>query len=266
MMNLYQVDAFTDVPFRGNPAGVCILEEEKSDQWMIELAREMNLSETAYLYKQNDTYPLRWFTPKKEVALCGHATLASAHILWEEKIEPESGKITFETKNGKLYAYKDGDIIKMDFPARLVKSIDDNAVLNGLFDIMPINSAVYEADDGNVYLLEVVSENVVKQLEPDFQGLIAQGARGVIVTSKSNDPKYDFISRYFAPKVGVNEDPVTGSAHCCLAPYWGKKLGKIEMVGFQASERSGVVMCEWKDDRVVLGGKAVTVFKIEVMV
>jgi PhzF family phenazine biosynthesis protein len=265
-MRLYQVDAFTDIPFRGNPAGVCILEEEKNDQWMVELAREMNLSETAFLLRQNDTYRLRWFTPKKEVSLCGHATLASAHILWEEKIEPGSAKIAFDTQSGKLFAWRNNQIIKLDFPARMIKKVAGNENLNRLMNIDPTYSGVFKTIDGDVYLLEVESDETVINLKPDFQGLIAMGVRGVIVTSVSTDPKYDFISRYFAPIVGVNEDPVTGSAHCCLAPYWRKKLGKKEMMGFQASERSGVVLCEWEGDRVTLGGKAITVFRIEVVV
>lgn len=265
-MKLYQVDAFTDVPFKGNPAGVCILDEEKSDQWMAALAREMNLSETAFLRKQNGVYNLRWFTPKIEVPLCGHATLASAHILWEEKLEPAHTAISFETKSGRLLAQKEGQIIKLNFPARLLKTIAGNETLDRLMAITPIYHGVYATDSGPVHLLEVLSEDIVTKVKPDYQGLISAGIRGVIVTSKSTDSQYDFISRYFAPLAGVNEDPVTGSAHCCLAPYWGKKLGKTGTVGFQTSERSGVVMCEWLDDRVIIGGKAVTVFKIEVVV
>jgi len=265
-MRLYQIDAFTDIPFLGNPAGVCILDEAKSERWMIDLAREMNLSETAFLLKHNDLYQLRWFTPKIEVALCGHATLASAHILWEENIEPENVQIAFETKSGKLVACKDRNIIKLDFPARLVKTVDTHKELNRLINITPIYTGIFETSDGNVYLLEVESDEIVKTIKPDFQGLLSTGVRGVIVTGKSGNANYDFVSRYFAPKVGVNEDPVTGSAHCCLAPYWGKKLGKTGMVGFQASERSGVVMCEWHGDRVIIGGKAVTVFRIGVVV
>lgn len=265
MIKLFQVDAFTDTLFKGNPAGVCILEKMESDQWMLLLAREMNLSETAFLVRQDNDFYLKWFTPKKEVLLCGHATLASAHVLWEEKIVSYQDNITFLTKSGKLSARKDHQIIRMDFPSRIVMNTDQNEKLNQFLKVKPLYTGKYGTNSGDIFLLEVESDEIVKNLKPDFQGLLSTQVRSVIVTSKSSDPKYDFVSRYFAPAVGVNEDPVTGSAHCCLAPYWGEKLGKKGMVGYQASERSGIVLCTWNNDRVILGGTAVTVFKIRVL-
>lgn len=265
-MKLYQVDAFTDTPFQGNPAGVCLLDEAHSETWMRDLAREMNVSETAFLLKQPDSYSLRWFTPKVEVQLCGHATLASAHILWEEHLVSAQDQVTFATKSGNLHARKDGTIIKLDFPARRIAETEENQALNHAFHVRPVFTGKYDTAAGELYLLEVASDDMVKNVAPDYQGVLATAVRAVILTSQSSDPRYDFISRYFAPAVGVNEDPVTGSAHCCLAPYWGEKLGKTEMVGFQASERSGVVRCTWAHDRVILGGQAVTVFKMTMLV
>ncbi len=266
MARLFQVDAFTDTPFKGNPAGVCLLDEPESDMWMTQIAREMNLSETAFLLERNGGFDLRWFTPRVEVRLCGHATLAAAHVLWEEKRVAENTTIEFDTKSGRLTARKHGSLIALDFPARKLENAEQNAELNRALGIKPVFTGKYRAGHGDVFLLEADSEETVRRLAPDFQALISTGVRSVIVTSRSSDPKFDFVSRYFAPAVGVNEDPVTGSSHCILAPYWSGKLGKRELTGYQASERSGVVRCEWRDDRVVLEGNAVTVFKIEIVV
>jgi len=263
MNKLFQVDAFTEEPFKGNPAGVCILEEEQSETWMLDLAREMNLSETAFIQKRNNLYSLRWFTPKIEVSLCGHATLASAHILYEQSYESPNNEIKFETKSGILIAKRNEDQIELNFPARIIAKSEENRDLNKALDIAPVFTGTYRTEKGTLYLMETASEETIKKITPDFQGIISSKARGVIVTSRSSDIKYDFISRYFAPAVGINEDPVTGSAHCSLTPYWGKKLNKKHLVGFQASERSGIVNCIWNDDRVMIGGKAVTVFDIE---
>jgi PhzF family phenazine biosynthesis protein len=265
-MKLFQVDAFADRPFAGNPAGVCVLSDKRPDSWMLNVAREMNLSETAFLLRERDGYSLRWFTPKTEVSLCGHATLASAHILWEEKLEAEDTTLRFHTKSGTLQARKAGGRVEMDFPARMVESADDNSEINESLQVSPVS--VYTGKyitNGDLFLLEVESEDIVRRIAPDYQRLLSTNALGVIVTSRSSDPKYDFVSRFFAPAVGINEDPVTGVAHCYLTPYWGTRLGKKEMVGYQVSERSGIIHCTWENERVWLGGNATTVFKAELL-
>jgi len=266
-MNLFQVDAFTDQPFKGNPAGVCLLGMPKPESWMLSVAREMNLSETAFLFPQGKTsYNLRWFTPATEVSLCGHATLASAHVIWEEKLLPSTEMVTFMTKSGDLSARRAGDAIEMSFPARQVQPAAHNEELNRSLRTAPIFTGRYAAPKGDLYLLEVDSEASLRAIAPDYQQLASTPARAVILTSRSSDSRYDFVSRYFAPAVGINEDPVTGSAHCYLAPYWGEKLGKKQLTGYQASERTGIVQCRWAEDRVWLGGRAVTVFKADLLV
>ncbi|MBI5034417.1 MAG: PhzF family phenazine biosynthesis protein [Chloroflexi bacterium] len=264
-MKLYHVDAFTDQPFRGNPAAVCILDSKCPDTWMQSLAQEMNLSETAFLLKHEDGFHLRWFTPKKEVSLCGHATLATAHILWQEQyLEPEE-QARFHTQSGLLIAKKKADQIEMDFPARFTVSAEEQPILTKALRVKAVSTHKAAARD-DVYLIEVESEVVVRNLAPDFAALAASGLRAVIVTSRSDSSDFDFVSRYFAPGAGINEDPVTGSAHCYLAPYWEPKLNKKTLVGFQASARSGIVECEWQGERVLLRGKAVTIFKGEMVI
>jgi PhzF family phenazine biosynthesis protein len=266
-MKIYQVDAFTDQPYKGNPAGICILDVIHPDAWMLSLAGEMNLSETAFLLQQENGYSLRWFSPKREVSLCGHATLATAHILWEESLLRPEEEARFDTKSGLLTAKKDDDWIEMDFPVREAVNTDENPALNRALNIVPQHTAKFSLSKGDVYLIEMASEEELKGIKPDFAMLLAESSvRSVIVTSRSQSPEYDFVSRYFAPALGINEDPVTGSAHCYLAHYWGTRLGKRSLMGYQASERSGIVGCTWKDDRVILRGKAVTVFKGELLV
>jgi PhzF family phenazine biosynthesis protein len=262
-MRLYQVDAFTQTAFAGNPAGVCLLPDQRPDEWMLNLAREMNLSETAFLLPQGAGYSLRWFTPKTEVSLCGHATLASAHILWEERLVPESESIQFYTKSGTLPVRRTAGLIEMDFPARKVVPTDDNVQINHALGVAPTFTGRYVAPNGDLYLLRVASDDIVKRIAPDFQELLATSARVVIVTSTSSDPTYDFVSRFFAPAIGINEDPVTGSAHCYLAPYWGAILQKTEMVAYQASGRTGVIRCTCMGERVWIGGNAKTIFRAE---
>lgn len=260
-MKIYQVDAFTDQAFRGNPACVCILDQTQPESWMQSLSAEINLSETAYLLKQVEGYQLRWFTPKREVSLCGHATLATAHILWTEGYLGADEAVHFNTQSGLLTArFKDG-WIELDFPARFAVSAETNPALNQALGLTPLHTAKKDSPQGDYYLLEVESEEMVKQLTPDFARLAQVGLRSVIVTSRSQTQGYDFVSRYFAPGVGVNEDPVTGSAHCYLAPYWGKKLGKTKLVGMQVSARTGLVGCDWQAERVILKGQAVTIFR-----
>ena len=262
-MKLYQIDAFTDKPFRGNPAGVCLLEKEQDEAWMQDLAAEMNLSETAFILEEGAAYRLRWFTPAVEVSLCGHATLASAHALWQEEGLEAGAKIRFATKSGLLTAEKQGNWIQLDFPVRTVAPCEGDSGVESALGMKPTATSVYDDPKGKILLLEAENETVVRELSPEFSRLLATEARAVIVTSRSDDSRFDFVSRFFAPAVGIPEDPVTGSAHCYLAPYWATKLGKKELLGHQISRRTGVIGCTWKDDRVLLRGKAVTVFRAD---
>jgi predicted PhzF superfamily epimerase YddE/YHI9 len=217
----------------------------------------MNLSETAYLYEDIDGYKLRWFTPSTEVELCGHATLASAHILWETGRLGTNGKVEFHTLSGTLTAVWSGGCIELDFPSELEEEADAPRVLSESLGVRP----VYVGRNRFDYLVEVESEEILRNIKPDFVLLGSIPVRGVMVTSVSDSQEYDFISRFFGPAAGINEDPVTGSAHCCLGPYWEKKMGKSEFLAYQASERGGVVGVRVKGGRVILSGKAVTVFK-----
>jgi PhzF family phenazine biosynthesis protein len=258
---IYQVDAFTDRQFSGNPAGVCILDEPQDADWMQKVAQEMNLSETAFLNKQVDGYGLRWFTPAVEVELCGHATLASAHVLWEAGFLEPGEQASFHTLSGLLTANQKGDWIEMKFPAKPEEpAIAPPGLLQALgVPVKYVGKSQYD------YLLEVESEEIVRNIKPDFKLLLSVAARGVIVTSLADSNEYDFVSRFFAPRVGVNEDPVTGSAHCCLSPFWSKRLDKDELVGYQASARGGVVRVHYDGDSVYLGGQAVTVLRGELL-
>lgn len=258
---IVQVDAFTAVPFAGNPAAVCVLAEPREERWMQDVAREMNLSETAFLVRRADGFDLRWFTPLAEVDLCGHATLASAHVLWETGVLKAGEQARFHTRSGWLLAERKGEWIEMDFPATAEKAV---RAPEGLLEALGVR-AVYVGKNRFDYLVEVESEEVVRGMHPDFARLAAVEARGVMVTSRARTEGYDFVSRFFAPQVGINEDPVTGSAHCCLAPYWCGKFGRDELVGYQASPRGGVVRVRLNGDRVLLGGQAVTVLRGELV-
>lgn len=258
-MKIYQVDAFTEVPFKGNPAAVCILEKEQTDKWMQDIAGEMNLSETAFLFPMDQGYRLRWFTPYSEVELCGHATLASSHILWEKGYLDKSQEAKFYTKSGLLTAKLDGNWIQLNFPAKPVEETD---APEGLIEALGINP-VYVGKSVSDYLVEVDSEEIVKNIKPDFTKLMNVNARGVIVTAKSTE--YDFISRFFAPAIGIFEDPVTGSAHCRLGPYWKKKLGKDAFYAYQASKRGGILKMQVVGERVLIMGKAVTILEGELL-
>ncbi|HEY6540038.1 MAG TPA: PhzF family phenazine biosynthesis protein [Ktedonobacteraceae bacterium] len=260
---IYQVDSFTSKPFTGNPAGVCVLPEERDERWMQNVATEMNLSETAFLVRARDGYNLRWFTPAVEVELCGHATLASAHILWETGALRPDEQARFHTLSGLLTADRRGDWYEMDFP---VKSETAGAVPASLVETLGANVQVQNIVANQFdFLVEVTSESIVRAMQPDFTRLSKISVRGVIVTSRSDSRDYDFVSRFFAPAVGVNEDPVTGSAHCFLSPYWSERLGRNELVGYQASARGGVVKVRLDGDRVHLGGQAVTVLRGELI-
>ena len=265
------VDAFTDVPFAGNPAAVCVLPEARWDAgWMQKVAREMNLSETAFLARRGGrrsaSYDLRWFTPTIEMDLCGHATLASAHVLWEDGMASPEERLSFHTRSGLLTAEmrkRGREVwIEMDFPAAPVHPYEGpTETLAKALGTRPVYVGAYGQD----LLVEVESEAALRRLAPDFALLMAVPVRGVAVTSapsaSTRDEGYDLVSRFFAPRLGVNEDPVTGSAHCGLGPYWGKRLGKQEVVGYQASPRGGSMRVRVQGDRVVLGGKAVTVMR-----
>jgi PhzF family phenazine biosynthesis protein len=258
---LFHVDAFTDRPFAGNPAAVCLLPAWKEDRWLQALGREMNLSETAFLVKKSDSFDLRWFTPTIEVDLCGHATLASAHILWQQG-QATGTEICFTTRSGILKAIRRGDDIELDFP---LKPEEPTEAPPGLLEALGI-SAKYVGKSQFDYLVEVEDEATLRGIAPDFKRLASQPVRGVIVTSRSTDSNFDFVSRFFAPGAGIDEDPVTGSAHCCLGAFWRKRLGNSEFRAFQASARGGVVKVRVLNDRALLGGKAVTVARGELLV
>jgi len=258
-LQIFQVDAFTDEPFKGNPAAVCILPEQRDDSWMQNVAREMNLSETAFLLKQPDGYRLRWFTPAVEVKLCGHATLASAHILWTERFLNPNERARFHTLSGLLTAERKGDWIELDFPALPTKKVGAPKVLIKALGA----STKYVGKSREDYLVELDSEKRVRKLNPNFQLLSSLPVRGVAVTAVAKSEPYDFVSRFFAPQVGINEDPVTGSAHCSLGPYWRGRLKKDEFLAYQASPRGGEVRLRVGDERVCIGGKAVTVLRAE---
>lgn len=254
---LLQVDAFTDAPFSGNPAAVCLLPAPVDAGWMQRVAGEMNLSETAFVAMGDEGYSLRWFTPASEVDLCGHATLASAHVLWEEgRLDPEETAI-FHTKSGVLTCERNAEWIEMNFPAMPDSPAAPPEALVESLGFTPR----YVGKNACDYLLEADSEATLRGLAPDFRLLGAVSMRGCMVTAQADDPAYDFVSRFFAPACGVDEDPVTGSAHCCLAPFWARRLGREELVGYQASARGGVVRVRILGARVVLGGRAVTVMR-----
>jgi PhzF family phenazine biosynthesis protein len=261
-IRVVQVDAFTERPFSGNPAAVIVLDEPGDSAWMQNVALEMNLSETAFLVRRMDgDFDLRWFTPKVEVDLCGHATLASAHVLWEEGHLKPGLKVRFRTRSGVLTAdRRDGSIV-LDFPATPEQRTEPP---KGLVESLGVRAA-YVGKNVFDYLVEVDSEAAVRALTPDFGALGAVRARGIIVTSVASSPGFDFVSRFFAPAAGINEDPVTGSAHTTLGPFWSARLGKTSLVGYQASARGGVVEVEVAGDRVLLGGRAVTVLRGELV-
>lgn len=258
---IYQVDAFTNRPFAGNPAGVCVLSEPHEDRWMQDVAREMNLSETAFLLEQSDGYNLRWFTPAVEVDLCGHATLASAHILWETGLLQPREQARFHTHSGPLTADRRGEWIEMDFPSKPEAPTNAPA---GLVEALGVQ-VKYVGKSHFDYLVEVESEDVVRSMQPDFTLLGKIPVRGIIVTSLASSREYDFVSRFFAPTVGILEDSVTGSAHCCLSPFWSKRFNRSELVGYQASARGGVVQVRLDGDRVHLGGQAITMLRGELL-
>jgi PhzF family phenazine biosynthesis protein len=256
---IVQVDAFADRPFAGNPAAVCVLDAPREERWMQQVAAEMNLSETAFLHPLEDGWRLRWFTPQVEVELCGHATLAAAHVLWEEGRLAAGAAARFHTASGVLSAMREGEWIRMDFPTTPAEAAP---VPPGLAEALGAEP-VYVGRSRWDLLVEVESEAVLRALCPDFARLREVEARGVICTARGAE--HDFVSRFFAPRVGIDEDPVTGSAHCVLAPHWAGRLGRDRLVGYQASLRGGVVRVRLAGERVLLEGQAVTVLRGELL-
>lgn len=261
-MRLLQIDAFTEVPFRGNPAAVCLLDRERDAPWMQSVAAEMNLSETAFVLEQSEGFSLRWFTPAVEVNLCGHATLASAHGLWEEKVLPASEPARFHTRSGLLTATREGGWIELDFPSQPAREADPPP---GLLDALGIRAPRYVGRNVADYMIELESEDAVRAVQPDFAALRKIDVRGIMVTSLSTGRQYDFVSRFFAPAAGVDEDPVTGSSHTCLTPYWTSRLGRDQLIGFQASRRGGIIRVGQAGDRVKIAGRATTVLRGELI-
>jgi PhzF family phenazine biosynthesis protein len=258
---LFHVDAFTEQPFRGNPAAVCILSAPKDDAWLQAVGAEMNLSETAFLTKTDDGFRLRWFTPLVEVALCGHATLASAHVLWQAGYARPNDVIRFHTQSGVLKASRSGDDIELDFPLLVEEPAPPPDQLARALG----TSFCYVGRNRMDYLVEIESEEALRKLRPDFGLLGTLPVHRVVVTSRSTDPAFDFVSRFFAPALGINEDPVTGAAHCRLASFWRSRLQKESFRAYQASARGGVVRVRIAGDRALLGGRAVTVARGELL-
>lgn len=261
-VSFYQVDAFTNTPFAGNPAAVCLLSAPQDDDWLQKVAAEMNLSETAFLHPRPDgSYQLRWFTPTHEVALCGHATLASAHVLWTEGLLAPEASAQFKTESGPLVARRDGSWITMDFPTDSVRSTDLPA---SLLEGLGLSTPTFTGDTGRDYLVHCDSAASVRQLSPNMAPLSEIDRRGVVVTAPAATEEADFVSRFFAPGVGVPEDPVTGSTHCALGPYWATQTGRTTLVGHQISARGGTVRVDLDApdaDRITLSGQATTVLR-----
>ncbi|HZD41863.1 MAG TPA: PhzF family phenazine biosynthesis protein [Terriglobales bacterium] len=247
---IYQIDAFAERPFQGNPAAVCPLEDWLSDDLLQSIAEENNLSETAFYVGRNGAYELRWFTPSKEVDLCGHATLAAAHVLFEAGRLEES-RVTFQSRSGPLRVFREGGVLTLDFPARPAVRCEVPPLMTDGLGAMP--RECYRAMD---YMAVFESEDVIRGLAPDFRRLQSLDLRGVIVTSAGKTS--DFVSRFFAPNYGIDEDPVTGSAHCTLAPYWADRLGKSIMTAQQLSKRAGKLRCRVEGERVFISGQTVS--------
>ncbi len=255
------IDAFADTPFAGNPAAVCVLAAPAEEQWMKLVARELNLSETAFLHPIEGGWSLRWFTPTVEVKLCGHATLASAFTLWETGVLAPDQIARFHTLSGWLTCRRTGEWIEMDFPAQVPELCPTPESLSESLGA----KLLWVGSNGMDYLVEVADEKALRALKPNFSTLAKLPVRGVIVTCRSESAEFDFLSRFFAPAAGVNEDPVTGSAHCALGPYWQAKLGKSDFTAYQASERGGIVKVGVRGERVRLRGQAVMMSKVELL-
>jgi len=263
MTTILQIDSFASRPFTGNPAAVCVMDGEPPTAWMQDVAMEMNLSETAFTWPQGDGWHLKWFTPLEEVDLCGHATLAAAHALWEEGHLGSYVEAVFHTRSGELRARRErNEVIAMDFPAEPAEPCESPVGLAEALGFQPV--AVYK--NRFDYLIELPTEGLVHSAAPNMTQLAAITERGVIITARAEDPGVDFVSRFFAPAVGIPEDPVTGSAHCALGPFWSARFGKSALSGLQVSRRTGLVGVEiLNTGRVILRGRAITVLKGELL-
>jgi PhzF family phenazine biosynthesis protein len=260
---IYQVDAFTTEAFKGNPAGVCILEQQPTQEWMQNIAMEMNLSETAFILPQKDFFLIRFFTPEAEMKLCGHATLSASHILYETEVVKGDEEIKFSSKAGELIIKKQGDWIKMNFPVYPLEKMRSTPEFEKLTGI--VAQGLYTAGFGWTLAL-LRNETEVRNMKPDFSAMKNSVFGDLIVTAPSDDPAFDFCVRCFAPAVGIDEDPVTGSAHCALVPFWAEKTGKKDFISHQVSKREGILKVSLKGDRVEISGQAKTIFKAELFV
>jgi len=260
---LVQVDAFTAEPFKGNPAAVCVLPHDAPEAWMQAVAAEMNLAETVFVLRRDaHDFDIRWFTPTVEVRLCGHATLAAAHALWERGDVPAEQRIRFHSQSGVLEADHEDGWVRLDFPALPVTAC---AMPKAQAEGFGVPASPAWRNEHGTYLIELAGEADVRALQPDFSHLRRLAPPQCIVTARSDDPQFHFVSRFFAPGHGIDEDPVTGSAHCSLGPYWAERLGGNELVGRQLSTRGGVVKVRTLGDRVDLLGQAVTVMRGELL-
>lgn len=259
-MRVYTVYAFADGPNSGNPAAVCILEKEMPDRTKQEIASRINLPETAFLLREKGLFGLRWFTPETEVDLCGHATLASAHILFTLGILPAAEDAVFSTKSGILTARRKGDLVEMNFSSEAPQEVEAPEDLLAAISSAPL----YVGRNRFDYMAVYESEETVRSAVPELDRVRRLDSRGLIITSVSSSRRYDFVSRFFAPSAGIDEDPVTGSAHCCLCPFWSRRLGKSELTGYQASERGGLVHARVLGKRVLLSGRAVVAGSFEI--
>jgi PhzF family phenazine biosynthesis protein len=259
---LYQVDAFTDEPFKGNPAAVCFVDQQTKVTWMKAVAREMNLSETAFISPARDGWHLRWFTPKQEVDLCGHATLASAKVLFERDPALRDKPILFKTRSGDLYAHWVDGEVELDFPVMRYRRISYEGNVEHALGFTPLDAACSDT----YYLFEAEDEEIIRKACLDIPAVEKLSMPEVIITARSKDPGIDFISRFFAPQLGITEDPVTGSAHCLLAPFWSEKLKKTTFTAYQASQRGGTLHLQLQDERVKIRGAAVIIFEGKLLV
>jgi len=258
-LKLYQVDAFTSIPFSGNPAAVVPLPSWIPDQVLQNIAQENNLSETAFFVGSENQYEIRWFTPEQEVDLCGHATLASSYVIFRH-ISSDLEEVNFSSKSGPLNVKRgDNELISLNFPSRMPVEVAITGEFIDCFGVKPV--FVWKSRD---YLFEFQDENTILNLQPDYDAIVKLDSLGLIVTAKGD--KHDFVSRFFAPKVGIPEDPVTGSAHSTLIPFWAEKSGRNNLTAFQCSKRGGSLICRNVGDRVIISGNAVQYLEGEIVI
>ena len=262
-ITIYQIDAFTSEPFKGNPAGVCLLESKPKGVWMQNIAKEMNLSETAFVYPGENCHNIRYFSPETEIPLCGHATLSAAHVLYETGAVIAHDEIVFSSKAGMLKCRKKGRWIIMDFPLYDVEPVKPIPGFKHFTGIRP--TEYYKTEHGWILVL-AQNEVDVRNMSPDYARMMSGGVGKLIVTAPASETNFDFCVRCFVPELGINEDPVTGSAHCALVPFWAKKTGKTEFISQQVSKRSGILKVSLNGDRVEISGQAVTILKGELYV